>query len=131
MLKKKTFEGSRASRMFAEDFFAALRDWDITIFGVIVRGPFNPQTASGVHVADIPAFVDSVTSAGIPIADVCAYILRVYQENRLSATPPSQDDEYRRAARSWYRYTESQARHLVAKASVTRFGLYHLPAGVR
>ena len=187
LLRRKTYESSRACRAFAEDFFAALRNWEITIFAVILRAPFNDQPTVGgfldmrfryllqrvellaserdcyanvlfdgrgdqfkdlsrrfsgylfrsnegrasTHIADTPAFVDSATSAGIQIADMCAYAMRVYEENQLHATPPSQDDEYQRAVRSWYRYIESQTRNLPSTDGVTLYGLHRLPAGVR
>ena len=35
------------------------------------------------HIADTPAFADSASSAGIQIADMCAYVVRVYYENHL------------------------------------------------
>lgn len=185
LLKQKTYLNSKAARLFAEDFFAALGDWGITIFASIMQSPFNQQPPakgylearfryllqrvellaaehdtyanvlfdgrgsefrelsrrfsgylfrshegqSCTHIADTPAFVDSVTSAGIQIADMCAYVIRVYHQNRLSAVPPSQDDEYQRAVRSWYRYIERQTRDLATTNGEMRFGLYRLPPG--
>ena len=187
LLKQKTQSSSKASRLFAEDFFAALPKWDVTIFASIMRAPFSHQRLTGerletrfryllqrvdllaaqqgvyatilfdghgepfkelsrrfngylfrsqegqscAHIADTPAFVDSATSFGIQIADMCAYAIRTYQERQLFAKPPSQDDDYQRAVRSWYRYIEQCTRDLLTDDGVLRYGLYHMPVGVR
>ena len=187
LLKEKTYLNSSASRMFAEDFFAALSDWGVTAFATIMQAPFSPQPEpSGLlesrfryllqridlfaadrnayasilfdgrgsqfrdlsrrfsgylfrsyrgqacaHITDTPAFVDSVTSAGIQMADMCAYAIRVYQEHRLFANPPSSDDEYQRAVRSWYRYIERLTLDLPDGDGEIRYGLYRMRVGVR
>lgn len=186
-LKEKTYLHSNASRLFAEDFFAALRGWQITVFAIIMRAPFMavalPQgrldnryrfllqridllageRASHANVmfdgrgdafkdlsrrfsgylfrsqegqklanlTDTPAFADSATSAGIQIADMCAYVIREYQENQLFAKPPSQDSGYQRAVRSWYRYVESLSRDFDAPNGVRWHGFYFLQTGLR
>lgn len=187
LLKEKTYSSSQASRLFAEDFFAALGNWGITVFATIMRDPASPtpQTeqllearfryllqriellAAGqdayatvlfdgrgsefkklsrlfsgylfrsnagqacIHITDTPAFVDSATSAGIQIADMCAYAIRVYQENLLYSGPPSQDSDYQRAVRSWYRYIERLTRNMPAGNGAIRYGLHRLPTGMR
>ena len=187
LLKQKSYLSSNASRRFAEDFFAALSSWGITIFASIMRAPFNQHLpANGIlgarfryllqrvellaaeggtyanilfdgrgsqfkelsrqfsrylyrseegqsctHIADTPAFVDSSTSAGIQIADMCAYAIRIYQENGLYAQPPSQDGDYLRAVRSWYRYIEQCTHDMPTGDGVLRYGLHRLPTGVR
>ena len=187
LLKKKTYLTSKASGLFAEDFFAALRDWDITIFATIMRAPFKQQSQTDgflevrfryllqrinllaaerdvyanilfdgrgsqfrdlsrrfsgylfrsnegqtcAHIADTPAFVDSATSAGIQISDMCAYAIRTFQENQLFSKPPSQDDDYRRAVRSWHRYVEQLTRDFPTSNGEIRYGLHRLPTGVR
>ena len=58
---------------------------------------------ASVHIADAPAFVDSTTSAGIQIADMCAYVIRAYQENQLFETQRTAGNEYLHAISRWYR----------------------------
>ena len=67
-----------------------------------------------VHIVDTPAFVDSASSVGIQIADMCAYVVRVYHESRLSVETPPQDDLYLQTVRSWYRAIEQRTRNFYA-----------------
>ena len=187
LLKEKTYLNSSASRMFAEDFFAALRDWGVNVFATIMQAPFSPHPEPGglletrfryllqriellaaerdtyasvlfdgrgsqfrdlsrrfsgylyrsyrgqvcTHITDTPAFVDSVTSAGIQMADMCAYAIRVYYEHSLFASRPSSDDEYQRAVRSWYRYVERLTLDLSDGDGEIRYGLYRMRVGAR
>ena len=181
-LKEKTYARSLSSRLFAEDFFAALSGWKLTVFAMIMRAPFDPLQKDGLlevrfryllrlidllaaergthanvmfdgrgdefrdlsrrfsaylfrsnegkdllNIADTPAFVDSATSPGIQIADMCAYAIRVYQEKQLFAGPPSKDSNYQRAVRSWYRYIERTTRDFsVGNSSESRYGFHFL-----
>ena len=187
LLKEKTYQGSIASRIFAEEFFAALGDWNITVFATIMQAPFTlPAPANGlletrfryllqrikllateqdvyanilfdgrgsqfralsrnfsgylfrsnegkasVHIADTPAFVDSATSAGIQITDMCAYVIRVYHERRLfeGISPPG--DEYLHAISRWYRTIQRLTCDLSTAGGELRFGLYQLAPGIR
>ncbi len=184
LLKEKTYTRSRASRLFAEDFFAALSTWEVTIFATIMRAPFAARQKDGLletrfryllqridllaaecgthanvmfdgrgdefrdlsrrfsgylfrsnegrrrlNITDSPAFVDSATSAGIQIADMCAYVISKYQEKQLFSLPPSQDDCYQRAVRSWYRYIESRTRDFDGPDDVTWRGFYFFKPG--
>ena len=86
---------------------------------------------ASVHIADAPAFVDSATSAGIQIADMCAYVIRVYQEQHLFEAPPPSGDEYLHAIRRWYRTIQGLSRDFPTGGGTVRYGLQRLPRGVR
>ena len=186
LLKEKTYTRSRASRLFAEDFFAALSTWEVTIFATIMRAPFAPPQKDGLletrfryllqridllaaerdthanvmfdgrgsefrdlsrrfsgylfrsnegrsrlNITDTPAFVDSASSAGIQIADMCAYVISKYQEKYLFSAPPSQDNCYLRAVRSWYRYIETRTRDFESPEGMTWRGFYFFRPGDR
>lgn len=91
----------------------------------------SDEGKASVHIADAPAFVDSTSSAGIQIADMCAYVIRVYEENRLFETPPPSRNEYLHAIRRWYRVIQKLSRDFPMPNGNTRFGLHRLPTGVR
>ena len=86
---------------------------------------------ASVHIADAPTFVDSSSSAGIQIADMCAYTIRVYQENRLFAESPAAGDEYLYAVRRWYRVIEKRTANLSTRDGESRPGFYFLRQGER
>ena len=186
IINRNTYRRRGEARAFAEDFFAALRNLDITVFGIIMEAPFAPQqkdnllenrfrfllqriellaeerdtmanilfdgdsgqlkglsarfssylyrSAEGrgnIRIADTPAFVDSESSVGIQIADMCAYVMRVYQENRSFSSPPPLGDEYLVAIRRWYRIIEDQTRDLTAENHDLRRGIYFMAQGDR
>ena len=80
-------------------------------------------------ITDTPAFVDSASSVGIQIADMCAYVVRIYQENRLfSETPPS-GDSYLYAIRRWYGAIQNRTREFRGPNSEPRPGLYLMAQG--
>lgn len=83
------------------------------------------------HIADTPAFVDSASSAGIQIADMCAYVVRSYQENRLFSESPAANDEYLHAVRRWYRVIEGRTADLATLDGESRPGFYFLRQGER
>ena len=92
------------------------------------------RTAEGqacIHISDTPEFVDSKTSTGIQIADMCAYMIRVYQENWLFLEQPSHGNEYLHAIGRWYRIIERLTRNLSTSSGANLPGLYRLPAGAR
>ena len=89
------------------------------------------QGQASVHIVDAPAFVDSASSIGIQIADLCSYVIRVYQENRLYENPPTAGNEYLHAMRRWYRTIQSLTRDFPVVNGEIRYGLHRLPAGVR
>ena len=91
----------------------------------------SDEGRASIHIADTPAFVDSASSAGIQIADMCAYIVRSYQENRLFAEPPSAQDEYLHAIRRWYRVIEERTANLATLDGESRPGFYFLRQGER
>ena len=84
---------------------------------------------ASIHIADTPAFVDSASSAGIQIADMCAYVIRVYQENRLFSEMPPVDDEYLHAIRRWYRIIEERTENLTTIDGELRRGFYFMRQG--
>ena len=186
IINRSTYRRQGEARAFSEDFFAALRNLDITIFGVVMEAPFAPQRKDNLlenrfrfllqriellaeeqdtmaivlfdgdsgqlkglsarfssylyrstegrdnlRIADTPAFVDSESSVGIQIADMCAYVIRVYQENKLFINPPPRGDEYLVAIRRWYRIIEDQTRNLIAENNEPRRGIYFMAPGDR
>ena len=86
---------------------------------------------AGAHIADTPAFVDSATSAGIQIADMCAYVVRVDHEKQLSRGPLPSGDEYLRAIRRWYRLIGQLTVNFTISNGQPLRGIYRLPPGVR
>ena len=91
----------------------------------------SAEGRGNIRIADTPAFVDSESSVGIQIADMCAYVMRVYQENRLFSSPPPLGDEYLVAIRRWYRIIEDQTRDLTAENHDLRRGIYFMAQGDR
>ena len=185
LLNKRQYRRRPETRAFAEDFFAALRNLPITVFAIIMEGPFGPQQKdpgylenwfrfllqriellagereafanvlfdghtglyqgvsrrfsgyifrsdegrASTHIADTPAFADSASSAGLQIADMCAYVIRVYHEHRLFSESPAVGDEYLRAFRRWYQIIQQQTRDLTNHLGEPRPGFYRLPQG--
>ena len=92
--------------------------------------PFrSSEGTSSRHIADSPAFVDSASSVGIQIADMCAYVIRVYQENRLFRDNPPHGDEYLTAIPRWYRIVEERTKGLITPEGEPRPGFYYLTQG--
>ncbi len=91
----------------------------------------SDEGRASTRIADTPAFVDSVSSAGIQIADMCAYTIRVYQENRLFVESPPADDEYLHAVRRWYHVIEERTANLSTLDGESRPGIYFLRQGER
>ena len=81
------------------------------------------------HIADTPSFVDSASSVGIQIADMCAYVVRVYQQNELHRTVPGQGDEYLFAIRRWYNDISEKTKDLLALNGEPRRGFYFMAQG--
>lgn len=83
------------------------------------------------HIADTPLFVDSASSVGIQLADLCAYVVRVYQQNGLFRESPAQGDEYLFAIRRWYRTIAERTRDFVTDSGEPRQGFYFMTQGDR
>ena len=80
------------------------------------------------RITDAPAFVDSVTSAGIQIADLVAYVVRKYQEEVFDASPPA-EDLYLPAIRRWYGRIMRKTVDLTTDDGEEWRGIYFMPAG--
>ena len=80
-------------------------------------------------ITDTPAFVDSASSVGIQIADMCAYVVRIYQENRLFAELPPAGDQYLYAIRRWYGAIQNRTREFQSPTGEPRPGLYLMGQG--
>ena len=81
------------------------------------------------HIADTPSFVDSSSSVGIQIADMCAFVVRVYQQNELHRMAPNQGDEYLFAIRRWYHIIQSSAKDFTTPDGELRRGIYFMGQG--
>ena len=186
-LKGNTYRQDKMERMLAEEFFATLLEWDITVFTTIMEQPFlTPQrydnrlgkryslllqrievlasergqqvevkidglgnrfkklarqfsdylsqSSEGramTHITRYPQFVDSKLEVGIQIADMCAYVVRTHQENRLFAGTPWHSDEYLHAVSRWYRVIWRMTRDFPMNDGKVRYGLHRLPVGIR
>ena len=91
----------------------------------------STEGSAHTRIADTPAFVDSASSIGIQIADMCAYVMRVYHEQGLSRRQPPQGNEYLIAIRRWYRIMQELSRDLATAANEPRRGIYFMPQGDR
>ena len=80
-------------------------------------------------ITDTPAFVDSASSIGIQIADMCAYVVRIYQEHRPFAEPPPPGDSYLYAIRRWYGAIQNRTRDFRSPEGEARPGLYLMAQG--
>ncbi len=80
-------------------------------------------------ITDTPAFVDSASSIGIQIADMCAYVVRIYQENRLFSEAPPPGDPYLYAIRRWYGAIQNRTREFRGPNGEPRPGLYLMAQG--
>ena len=80
------------------------------------------------RITDAPAFVDSVTSAGIQIADMVAYVIRKYQGELFDASPPA-EDLYLHAIHRWYGMIMRKTVDLTTGDGEERRGIYFMPAG--
>ena len=185
LLSRSTYRRKSDARTFADDFFAALQYLPITVFAMIMEGPFerwmnrdgrlenrfrfllqriellaveydapanvlfdghsyqlgglgerfftylfhSDEGRANVHIADAPAFVDSASSVGIQIADMCAYVARVYHESAPSAEWPPQDAEYLSAIRRWYHIIEQHTKDFATDAGEPIPGFYFMAPG--
>ena len=185
LLNRPTFRRQSQAGAFAEEFFDTLRNFPITIFAMIMEGPFDSaekdpsrlenrfrfllqriealaeeqRSYANIHfdgqpnlygglsgrfssylfrsaegqssglITDTPAFVDSASSVGIQIADMCAYVVRVYQENRLFSQPPPGGEVYLYAIRRWYGAINNRTRELSGPNNEPRPGLYLMGQG--
>ena len=81
------------------------------------------------RITDAPAFVDSVTSAGIQIADMVAYVIRKYQEEELFRASPPAGDLYLYAIRRWYSLIQRSVIDLKNEIGEDRPGMYLMTPG--
>lgn len=187
-LDRRTYRNKRAYRTFAAEFFSAVCNMPVTIFAVIMRGPFGLNAPDGNHlerrfqylleridllaeengsmatvifdgdhgsfkglsdkftrflyrsdrgrtmanITDTPFFVDSANSIGIQIADMCAYVVREYHENRLNDAPPKLDDPdyyWLSAIRRWYPSIYGSSRNFDIGHDGTRYGFHFFTHG--
>ena len=63
------------------------------------------------------------------IADMCAYVVRVYQQNALFKEAPSQDSEYLFAICKWYHTIAERTRDFVTASGEPRQGFYFMAQG--
>ena len=89
----------------------------------------SQEGIANAHIADTPSFVDSSSSVGIQIADMCAYVVRVYQQNELHRTSPSQGDEYLFAIRRWYQTIQDSTKDFTTSDGELRRGIYFMAQG--
>ena len=82
---------------------------------------------SFTSLCDSPYFVDSKLTQGIQIADMVAYVCRVYQENRLYEGMPSVEDSYLSAINRHYNVIKDKALDLTTHEGYSRPGIYFLP----
>ncbi|MCE2502289.1 MAG: DUF3800 domain-containing protein [Dehalococcoidia bacterium] len=73
--------------------------------------------------------MDSASSIGIQIADMCAYVMRVYQENRLFSETPPPGDSYLYAIRRWYGAIQNRTREFRGPNGEPQPGLYLMAQG--
>ena len=184
-LDRGTYRNKREYRTFGAEFFSAVCNMPVTIFAVIMRGPFGPVASDSVrlerrfqylleridllaeenksmatvifdghhgsfkelsdkftrflyrsdrgrtmeNITDTPFFVDSENSVGIQVADMCAYVIREYHENRLNEGPPDlggPDHHWLSAIRRWYPSIYSSSRDFVFGQDGIRHGFHFL-----
>ena len=185
LLNRGTHRRQPQSAAFAEEFFDAVRNFPISIFAMVMEGPFTlpqrdsyylenrfrfllqriellaeerrsfanvlfdgqPNLYGGLSgrftgylfrsqegqasdfIVDTPSFVDSASSVGIQIADMCAYVIRIYQEHRLFAAPPPPGDTYLYAMRRWYGAIQNRIGDFRSHEGEARPGLYLMAQG--
>ena len=84
------------------------------------------------HITDVPAFVDSETSAGIQIADMVASVIRQYESADLFRNAPPAGDHYLLAIRRWYHILEQLTRNdLVSHEGYERPSFFRMSVGAR
>ncbi len=110
------------------------RDFE-TLSGKFTRFLYRSNRGRAMeNITDTPFFVDSKNSIGIQIADMCAYVIREYHENRLDEAPPDRDDPdyyWLSAIRRWYPSIYSSSRDFLVRKDEMRYGFHFLLAGQR
>ena len=89
----------------------------------------SPEGTANEHIADTPSFVDSSSSVGIQIADMCSYVVRVYQQNNLHRMTPGQGDKYLFAIRRWYQTVHDRTKDFTTPYGEPRHGIYFMAQG--
>ncbi len=86
----------------------------------------STEGRSFTNISDAPYFVDSRLTQGIQIADMAAYVCRIYQENRLYEGLP-QGDRYLSAINRYYGVLRAKSVDLVSNEGFARPGMYIMP----
>lgn len=86
----------------------------------------SSEGQSFTSVCDSPYFVDSRLTQGIQIADMMAYVCRIYQENTLRESLP-QGDSYLSAINRYYNIIKSKAVDITTQEGYSRPGIYFMP----
>ena len=81
---------------------------------------------SFTSVCDSPYFVNSRLTQGIQIADMMAYVCRIYHENNLREGLP-QGDSYLSAINRYYNIIKSKAVDITTQEGYSRPGIYFMP----
>ena len=185
LLNRPTHRRKPEARALADEFFTELRNLPVTVFAMVMEGPFGPRQqdpdrlesrfrflmqridllasesdavanimfdghsgqlsglsarfsgylfrsnegTSNVHIADTPSFVDSASSVGVQIAFMCAYVVRVYEQNELHRSQPDHGDEYLFAIRRWHRCIAEKTKDLISPSGDQRRGFYYMSQG--
>lgn len=105
-----------------------------TLYGGLLPKKFDSflyRSAEGqsfTSICDSPYFVDSGLTQGIQIADMAAYVCRVYQENTLYEGMP-RGDGYLSAISRHYNVIRDKTLDLTTPEGFSRPGIYFMPEG--
>ena len=103
-----------------------------TLYGGMLPKKFDSflyrssEGQSFTSVCDSPYFVDSRLTQGIQIADMAAYVCRVYQENHLYERLP-QGDSYLSAISRYYNIIKRKSADFTTQEGFPRPGIYFMP----
>lgn len=105
-----------------------------TLYGGMLPKKFDSfiyRSAEGqsfTSICDSPYFVDSSLTQGIQIADMAAYVCRVYQENSLYEGIP-RGDGYLSAISRHYNVIRNKTLDITTHEGFSRPGIYFMPEG--
>ena len=103
-----------------------------TLYGGMLPKKFDSflyrstEGQSFTSICDSPYFVDSRLTQGIQIADMAAYVCRVYQENNLYEGVP-QADSYLSAINRYYNIVRNKTIDFTTQDGHPRSGIYFMP----
>ncbi len=86
----------------------------------------SAEGQSFTSICDSPYFVDSSLTQGIQIADMAAYVCRVYQENNLYEEMP-QGNSYLSAISRYYNVLRDKTKDFTTSEGFSRPGIYFMP----